>query len=79
MTLYQAWNKKQPSVSLTKIFGCIACTNVPNYMKFKFDTKGKKYLFLDYCKGTMAYRLMCLDSKRSLKVIILNFRIEECL
>lgn len=33
----------------------------------KLDTKDTKCLFLDYCKGTKAYRLMCLQTKNSIK------------
>jgi hypothetical protein len=33
----------------------------------KLDAKGTKCLFLGYCEGTKAYRLMCVQSKKIIK------------
>ena len=33
----------------------------------KLDAEGTKCLFLGYCEGTKAYRLMCLQTKQIIK------------
>ncbi len=50
-----------------RVFGCIAYAMVPNEKRGKLDEKGTKCLFLGYCEGTKAYRLMCVQSKKIIK------------
>ena len=38
--------------------------------KNKLDAKEIKYVFLSYCKGTKAYRLMYLETKKKIKDVI---------
>jgi hypothetical protein len=40
---------------------------VPDEKRGKLDAKGTKCLFLGYCEGTKAYRLMCVQSKNIIK------------
>jgi hypothetical protein len=40
---------------------------VPDEKRGKLDAKGTKCLFLGYCEGTKAYRLMCVQSKKIIK------------
>jgi hypothetical protein len=40
---------------------------VPDEKRAKLDAKGTKCLFLGYCEGTKAYRLMCVQSKKIIK------------
>lgn len=41
---------------------------MPDKQRGKLDAKGKEYLSLDYCDGTKAYRLMCLQTKNVIKI-----------
>jgi hypothetical protein len=50
-----------------RVFGCIAYAMVPDEKRGKLDAKGTKCLFLGYCEGTKAYRLMCVQSKKIIK------------
>lgn len=67
MTPQEAWTCKKPFISHMRIFGCIVYAKVPNSMRKKLETKGMRYMFLGYCEGTKAYRLMCLDTKKVIK------------
>lgn len=49
------------------MFGCVAYTMVPDVKNYKLDAKGTKCLFLDYYKGTKAYKQMCLQTKKIIK------------
>jgi hypothetical protein len=40
---------------------------VPDEKRGKLDAKGTKCLFLGYCEGTKAYRLMCVQFKKIIK------------
>ncbi len=40
---------------------------VPDEKRGKLDGKGTKCLFLEYCQGTKAYRLMCVQSKKIIR------------
>jgi hypothetical protein len=50
-----------------RVFECIAYAMVPDEKRGKLDAKGTKCLFLGYCEGTKAYRLMCVQSKKTIK------------
>lgn len=50
-----------------RIFGCIAYAMVLDEKKTKLNAKGMKCIFLGYCKGTKAYRLMCIETKKIIK------------
>ena len=47
--------------------GCVAYAKVPDQSRTKLDAKGLKCLFLGYCEGTKAYRLICLETKKIIK------------
>ena len=66
-TPQEAWSGIRPHVSHMRTFGCIAYALVPSAKRTKLDAKGIKCLFLGYCEGTKAYRLMCVESKKIIK------------
>ena len=50
-----------------RVFDCIAYAKIPNEKRTKLDAKGIKCLFVGYCEGTKAYRLVCLESQKIIK------------
>ena len=66
-TPQEAWSGTRPNVSHMRTFGCIAYALVPSAKRTKLDAKGIKCLFLGYCEGTKAYRLMCVETKAIIK------------
>jgi len=56
-----------------RVFGCIAYAIVPDEKRGKLDAKGTKCLFFGYCEGTKAYRLMCVQSKKIIKCMDVEF------
>ena len=66
-TRQEAWSGIRPHMSHMRTFGCIAYALVPSAKRTKLDAKGIKCLFLGYCEGTKAYRLMCVESKKIIK------------
>jgi hypothetical protein len=67
ITPEEAWSGRKPCISHMRVFGCIAYAMVPDENRGKLDAKGTKCLFLGYCEGTKAYRLMCVQSKKIIK------------
>ena len=63
----EAWSGRMPHVSHMRVFGCVAYAKVPDQRRTKLDAKGVKCLFLGYCEGTKAYRLICLETKEIIK------------
>ena len=49
------------------VFGCVAYAKVPDAKRGKLDAKGTKCLFLGYCEGTKAYRLMCVETMKIIR------------
>ena len=47
-----------------RVFGCIAYAKIPYASRTKLEPKSVKCLFLGYCEGTKAYKLICLESKK---------------
>ena len=50
-----------------RTFGCIAFAKVPDSQRTKLDAKATKCLFMGYCEGTKAYRLMWVKTKKILQ------------
>jgi hypothetical protein len=50
-----------------RVFGCVAYAKVPDEKRTKLDAKAIKCLFLGYCEGTKAYRLICMTTKKIIK------------
>ena len=73
ITLEEAWSSKRPNISHMRVFGCIAYAKVPDEKRTKLDAKGMKCLFVGYCEGTKAYRLVCLESQKIVKSPMLCF------
>ena len=51
--------RRMPCIVYMHVFGCVAYTMMPDEKRGKFDAKGTKCSFLDYCEETLACRLMC--------------------
>ena len=60
-------------ISHMHLFGCIAYAKVPDERRTKLDAKGIKCLFVGYCEGTKAYRLICLESQKIIKSLNVVF------
>lgn len=63
----EAWSGTRPCISHMRVFGCIAYAKVPDEKRTKLESKAIKCLFLGYCVGTRAYRVMCLETKKIIK------------
>lgn len=50
-----------------RIFACVAYVKIPNSIRKKLELKDTRYMFFGYCKNTKAYKLMSLDTKRTMK------------
>ena len=49
-----------------RTFGCIAFAKAPDSQRTKLEAKATKCLFLGYCEGTKAYRLMSKETNKIL-------------
>ena len=67
VTPEEAWSGKRPCISFICVFGCIAYAKVPDEKRTKLNAKDIKCLFVGYCEGTKAYRLVCLESQKIIK------------
>ena len=67
ITLEEAWSGKRPCISHICVSGCIAYIKISDKKKTNLDAKGIKCLFVGYCEGTKAYRLVCLESQKIIK------------
>lgn len=73
MTSEEAWTRRKHIVAHMRVFGCLAYAMVPDEKRSKLDAKGIKCLFLGYCEGTKAYRLMRLQTKKIIKCRHMKF------
>jgi hypothetical protein len=65
VTPEEMWSGRRPCVAHMRVFGSIAYVVVAD--EKRFNTKGTKCMFLGYCEGIEAYRLMCLETKKIIK------------
>ncbi len=66
-TSQEAWTGRKSDVSHLRVFGCKAFAHIPNEKRSKLESKSMPCVFLGYCEGTKAYRLMCVETKRIIK------------
>ncbi len=66
-TPQEAWTGTKPDVSHLRVFGCKTFAHIPDEKRSKLESKSIPCVFLGYCEGTKAYRLMCLKTKRIIK------------
>jgi len=66
-TPQEAWSGRKPDVSHLIVFGCKAFAHVLDEKRTKLESKSMPCVFLGYYKGTKAYRLMCVETKRIIK------------
>ncbi len=57
-TPQEAWSGKKPDGSHLKVFGCKAFAHVFDEKRTKLESKSMPCVFLEYYKGTKAYRLI---------------------
>jgi hypothetical protein len=67
MTPEEVWSSKKPCIAHMRVLGCIAFAKVSDEKRSKLDAKGIKCLFLGYCEGTKAYRLICMKKQKIIK------------
>jgi hypothetical protein len=67
-TPQEAWSGRKPDVSHLRVFGCKAFAHVPDEKRTKLKSKSIPCVFLGYHQGTKAYCLMCVESKKILKI-----------
>jgi hypothetical protein len=66
-TPQEAWTGRKLDVSHLGIFGCKTFAHIPDEKRSKLKSKSMPCVFLGYCEGTKAYRLMCVETKRIIK------------
>ncbi len=66
-TPQEVWSGRKLDVSHLRVFGYKAFAHVPDEKRTKLESKSMPCVFLGYDKGTKAYRLMCVETKRIVK------------
>jgi hypothetical protein len=66
-TPQEAWIGRKPDVFHLRVFGCKAFAHILDEKISKLKFKSMSCVFLRYCEGTKAYRLMCVETKRIIK------------
>lgn len=61
----EAWSGMRPCIAYMHVFVCVTYAMVTDAQNSKLNVKVIKCLFVDYYKKTEAYRLMCLQTKKS--------------
>jgi hypothetical protein len=65
ITPEETWGGRRPYIAHIPMFGSIVYGMVPDKKNGKLYTKEIKYVFLEYCEGIKAYRLMSLETQKS--------------
>ncbi len=66
-TPQKAWTGKKPDIFHLKVFNYKTYAHIPDEKRSKLESKSIPCVFLKYCEGTKAYRLMCVETKRIIK------------
>ncbi len=66
-TPQEAWIGRNPDVSHLRVFGCKTFAHILDEKRSKLESKSMPCVFLGYCEGTKAYRMMCVETKRIIK------------
>jgi hypothetical protein len=66
-TPQEAWTGRKPDVSHLRVFECKTFAHIPDEKRSKLESKSMPCVFLGYCEGAKAYRLMCVETKRIIK------------
>jgi len=61
-TLQEAWTGRKPDVSHLRVFGYKTFAHILDEKRSKLESKSMPCVFLGYCEGTKAYRLMCVET-----------------
>ena len=67
VTPEEMWSGRRPCVAHMRVFGSVVYAMVPEEKRDEFNAKRTKCIFLGYCEGMEAYRLMCLQTKKIIK------------
>lgn len=67
ITPEETWGGRRPYIAHIPMFGSIVYGMVPDKKNGKLYTKEIKYVFLEYCEGIKAYRLMSLETQKIIK------------
>jgi hypothetical protein len=62
ITPYEEWEKKKPTLSYLRTFGCLAKVNLPINKKRKLGPKTVDCVFLGYASHCIAYRFLVVKS-----------------
>jgi hypothetical protein len=62
ITPYEEWEKKRPSLSYLRTWGCLAKVNLPITKKRKLGPKTVDCVFLGYAAHSIAYRFLVVKS-----------------
>lgn len=56
-TSNEAWYGRKPNVTHLKIFGCLAYSHIPGFLRTKLNDKSEKCVFIGYSERSKAYKL----------------------
>ena len=63
ITPFEEWEKKRPTLSYLRTWGCLAKMSVPITKKRKFGLKTVDCIFLDYAIQSVGYRFLIVKSE----------------
>ena len=67
ITPEEAWNRRQSCIAYMRVFGWLPTLWCRIMKNGKLNANDTKCLFLGYCEGTQAYRVMYLQTKKIIK------------
>ena len=62
ITPFEEWEKKMPTLSYLRTWGCLTKISVPITKKRKFEPKTVDCVFLDYAIHSVGYRFLIVKS-----------------
>jgi hypothetical protein len=65
MTPYEAFYGVKPDVSLLRVWGCLCFPIIPPELRKKNDPRRYPAVFIGYREGTLGWRVISLDGKRT--------------
>jgi hypothetical protein len=68
MTPQEAWSGRKVDLNHLRVFGCVAYSHVPDATRKKWDSKGRRLLFVGYSTVAKGYRL--IDPKDPKRIVI---------
>ncbi|KAJ2914303.1 hypothetical protein MD484_g6105, partial [Candolleomyces efflorescens] len=65
ITPYEAFHGAKPDVSLLRVWGCLCFPVIPPELRKKNDPRRYPAIFVGYREGTLGWRVMSLDGRRT--------------